>query len=65
MDFPGVLVLGLSVFEGCSITQFCGVSRGFSGVSMGNIKNLKIPGVGVEDSKICPQTILFVFFWNR
>ena len=64
-SFPGVLVLGFKISDGCN--KFCGVSRGedfLTGISRGKVKNLNIPKVVFQ--KVCAQPIfpcLYVL-WN-
>ena len=80
VEFPGVLVLGFRISEGCIVTQFCGVSRvkscfvwNFQGQSR-KPKNSGGDGQGVK--KLCPQLFpspnppppsppLFVFFLEQ
>ena len=46
VKFPGILVLGLKVSEGCNtiLWSFWGSSFVLSGIFMSKVKTLKIPG---------------------
>ena len=63
VEFPGVLVLGLKISEGCNIIlwSFWEWSLVLSRISLGKVNNLKIPA---GFSKKYVVNLPVCFFWN-